>query len=318
MRIGWIGFHMEGLEPLHAVLLGQTPLAAIVTLEPQAAGERSGAARYERLAGAFGVPLHYVRSLNDERGLALLRDLSLDLAFVIGWTQIISPAAMALVRRGLIGAHASLLPQLRGRAPVNWAIIRGLTSTGNSLMWLSARADRGDVIDQTVIPITPYDSCATVYEKVGHSNAEMITRVLPTLLAGGRPGTPQPDTVEPDLPGRRPADGIIEWAQSSRQVYNFVRALTRPYPGAWSWMGPERYRIWQAAMLPNHDDPSCEPGTVLGASLSPRAAACGLVVACQRGHIILLELEDDSGRLLTGTDLSDRPWIGRVWRGQPA
>ena len=311
-RIGWIGFHIEGLDPLRAVLTLGAPVVAVVTLDDDAAARRSGAADYSPICRDCEVPLHHVRNINDESSVQLLRDLDLDVAFVIGWTQLVGARAMAQVTRGMIGAHASLLPSLRGRAPVNWALIRGLTETGNSLIWLAEQADRGEIIDQTVIPITPYDTCASIYAKVAASNTEMILRVLPHLLRGEHPGRPQPNTNEPDLPGRRPEDGVVDWAWSVDRVYDFVRALTRPYPGAWSWLDGRRLRIWHTARVPTSGQPAGSPGEILGPVVSPRADACGVAVACGNGIVVVLEVEDDDGRVLSGVELSRVAWTGKI------
>lgn len=314
MRIGWIGFHQEGLRPFHAVLDAGVPVAAAITLEPGAAARRSGAVDYGPLCAAHDVPLHYVRNINDEAALALLGDLSLDLAFVIGWTQLVRAPARQRVARGMIGAHASLLPALRGRAPVNWALIRGLTETGNTLFWLDDAADRGDIIDQSRIPISPYDTCASIYRKVGESTARMILGVLPALLAGQRPGWRQPAAQEPDLAARRPEDGLVLWDQPARAIYDVVRALTRPYPGAFSWLDGRCYRIWKAAVLPDAVSAPAPAGTILGPVHSPRAGACGVAVACRPGVLVLLEIESEHGDVVRGRALSELPWTGAAWR----
>jgi methionyl-tRNA formyltransferase len=314
-RLGWIGFHVEGLAPLRAVLSQGAPVAAVVTLEEAAASRRSGAADYAPLCGEFDIPLHRVRHINDERSVSLLADLDLDVVFVIGWSQLVGPRTMAQATRGFIGAHASLLPRLRGRAPVNWALIRGLPETGNTLMWLSEQADRGEIIDQTVIPISPYDTCATIYDKVAASNTTMILRTLPQLLRGDRPGRAQPENGEPDLPGRRPEDGVIDWTWPVERIYDFVRALTRPYPGAWTWLDGQRLRVWHAARLPSLPHTAGAPGQILGPVVSPQAAACGLAVAGGNGVIVLLEIENDAGDVLAGAALSSLPWTGRVMQG---
>lgn len=313
MTFGWIGFHAEGLGALRAVLARKVPIQAVVTLHPSVASSLSGAVDYRAVCGEYGVPLHFVRDINDDDSLTLLGELSLDVAFVIGWTQMIGRKALALARTGMIGAHASLLPRLRGRAPINWALIRGLQQTGNSLMWLAERPDRGDIIDQTVIPITPYDTCASLYDKVAESNTLMILGAIPALLKGDRPGRPQPSGDERDLPRRRPQDGLLEWSRSSREVYDFVRAVTKPYPGAFSWLDGRRYIVWQAALLPAACDGGSSPGEILGPVVSPRSEACGLAVACGSGAMVLLELEDEDGQVLAGSLLSDQAWTGKRW-----
>jgi methionyl-tRNA formyltransferase len=304
---------MEGLPALRGLLERGYPLEAIITLRPELAAKRSGGADYHPVAEEFRIPLYEVSNINDEQSLHLLKDLSLDLAFLIGWTQIVRPDALSLVRIGMIGAHASLLPINRGRAPINWALIRGLEHTGNTLMWLSSGVDSGDIVDQTKISISPYDTCGSMYQKVAESNREMILKALPRILRGERPGTPQPVTESPILPGRRPEDGLVDWSQSNSAVYDFIRALTKPYPGAFSWLDARRCTIWNAALFPKSENSVLQPGRVLGPVISPSEAACGLAVECNDGVVVLLEIEADGIGCLSGTRLSDLPWTGKVF-----
>ncbi|MFI5282281.1 MAG: methionyl-tRNA formyltransferase [Candidatus Dormibacterales bacterium] len=313
MRIGWIGSHMEGVPALRAVLERRFPVAGIVTLAPAAAARMSGAADYTSIGREFGIPVFEVEDLNAESGLKKLAELSLDVAFVIGWTQLVKQAARDLIRVGVIGAHASLLPHNRGRAPVNWALIRGEQKTGNSLLWLGDSVDGGDVIDMTRISITPYDSCASIYEQVALSNRDMILRLIPKLLAGERPGTPQPGLEEPLLAKRRPADGKLDWSVGSTGVYDFVRALTRPYPGAFSWLDAQRWTIWACALLPELAVSDGPPGKVIGPVVSPVEEACGQLVWCGEGAVTVLEVEAEDGRVLKGRQLSEQSWAGWCW-----
>lgn len=313
MRIGWIGFHVEGIPVLRRLLERKEPVVAVLTLRPEFAGRKSGAADYASLCAEYRVPLYEIKNVNDEEAVKLLQSLALDLLFVIGWTQILRAAALRTARLGVIGAHASLLPHNRGRAPVNWALIRGEKQTGNSLMWLAEDVDGGDLIDQTVIPITAYDTCHTLYERVAESNQKMILAALEKIKAGQRPGRPQPHSDEPLLPGRKPEDGLLDWSQTSEQVYNFVRALTRPYPGAFSWLDGQRWRIWSCAWLPGIN-PRAQCAEILGASFSPVEAACGQVAACGEGAVILLEVENDEGKILRGRELSGQQWKGKIWQ----
>jgi len=315
MRFGWVGCHVEGLSALEALLAARTPITGVITLRPELAAQRSGAVDYAPLCVRYGIPLARVGNINEPDGLAALRTLDADVVFVIGWSQILRPAALQLARTGMIGAHASLLPQLRGSAPINWALIRGERQTGNSLIWLAQDVDRGAIIDQTAFCITPYDTCASLYERVAASNRDMLLRLVPRLLAGEHPGRVQPAGDEPVLPRRRPADGRIDWRQPSRAVYDFIRALTRPYPGAFSWLEGRRWTIWHAAHLPAENGPGLRatPGAVLGPVVSPVEATCGQMVGCGAGAVVLLELQADDGTVLRGRELSDQPWTGKRW-----
>jgi methionyl-tRNA formyltransferase len=314
MRIGWVGFHMEGVLALRAVLERGFPIVAIITLSSAAAMRLSGSSDYSTIGREFGIPVFEVDNINAEPSLRILAELELDLAFVIGWTQLVGPAARKLIPSGVVGAHASLLPRNRGRAPVNWALIKGEQETGNTLLWLGDSVDGGDVIDMARIAITPYDSCLSIYEHVAESNRAMILRLLPKLLDGERPATPQPPSDEPPLSKRRPSDGQVDWSQSSARVYDFVRGLTRPYPGAFSWLNGRRWRIWACALPPQRDAGNGLPGAVIGSVVSPVQEACGQMVWCGQGAITLLELESDDGRVLKGRELSDQEWSGWCWR----
>jgi methionyl-tRNA formyltransferase len=312
LRIGWIGFHQEGIRALQGLRDAGVPLVAVITLNEPAAAKRCATAEYSDVLEGWNVPLHHVHNINDEQTIQLLSVMNLDLLLVIGWSQILSSAALATARIGAIGAHASLLPHNRGSAPINWAILRGEQTTGNTLIWLADNVDEGQIIDQIEFPISPYDTCETLYQKVAESNHIMIQRALPMLLAGECPGVPQPPSDEPLLARRRPADGLLDWRQSAVNVYNFIRALTRPYPGAFSFLDGRRWIIQSAALLPGSLE--CDvPGTVIGSVVSPVAESCGQVVACGSGYVLILEIEADDGTILKGSSLSNCDWTGKVW-----
>jgi methionyl-tRNA formyltransferase len=315
MRFAWVGNHLEGLPAFEALLGAGAEIVAALTLTAGAAARRSGAADYEPLCKRFGIPLHRIANINAPESVALLRSLELDVLFVIGWSQILHAEALASPRLGTVGAHASLLPKNRGSAPINWALIRGEGETGNSLLWLADGVDMGAVIDRMTIPITPYDTCATLYQQVALTNRDMLLKLWRRLLNGERPGTPQRDAGEPPLPRRRPGDGWLDWRTSSHCVYDFVRALTRPYPGAFGRLQGKRWTVWQAALLPLDTLPLAQPGTCLGPVVSPADEACGQLVACGQGAVTLLEVESEDGQVLRGRALAEVDWRGQTWDG---
>jgi methionyl-tRNA formyltransferase len=315
LRLGWVGFHQEGLPALRSLLKSGVRFETIVTLDEGSLEKRSAGVDYSELAAAHATPLRPIRSINDPTVVQYLSDLQLDVLFVIGWSQLLHPAALATARLGVIGAHASLLPHNRGSAPINWTLIHGETTAGNTLMWLTEGVDEGRIVDQMSFPVTPYDTCATLYDQVAETNRIMIERTLPKLMAGDCPGIVQTHSDEPVLPRRRPDDGRIDWNQSSLKIYNFVRALTRPYPGAFSHLEGIRWTIQTCALIPGAT--ACaEPGTVMGPVYSPVADACGQLVACSKGAIVVLELESKDGVTLKGPALSDCQWAGKVWTNE--
>jgi methionyl-tRNA formyltransferase len=284
---------------------------AALTLRPELAARRSGAADLEPLCRRYGVPVHRIGNINEPACIELLHSLDLDVLFVIGWHQILRPDALHAARTGTVGAHASVLPHNRGSAPISWTLIRGEHQGGNSLIWLREEVDAGEIIDQRTFAVTPYDTCATLYQRVAETNREMILELVQRLAIGERPGTPQPRCDEPILPRRRPEDGLIAWSEPAAAVYDFVRALTRPYPGAFTHLGGTGWRIWTAARLPFDSPAGACPGQVLGSVVSPAPEACGQLVACGTGAVVLLELEREDGTVVAGRQLSSLDWRGQ-------
>ena len=312
-RIGWLGFHREGLAALGAAIDAGYPISAVISLKPEAAERLSSGVDYEPLCTQYGIPIYRIRNINDEEALALLDWLDLDVLIVLGWGQILREPALARLKIGAVGAHASLLPHNRGGAPVNWAIIHGERKTGNTLIRLSPQLDAGDILAQREIDITPFDTCGSIYEQVAATNREMVLEILPALLEGRLTARPQTELDEPSLARRRPEDGRLDWCRSSQAVYDFVRALTRPYPGAYSSLSGKKWKLWQAAALPSEMQSAAMPGGIAGTLLSPDPAACGWVVQCKPGAIVLLEVEDEEGRCYSGRELLDLPWQGANW-----
>ena len=310
MRIGWVGVHAEGISALKAVCGAEYDVTGLITLRRDKADKRCGSADYELICQRYDIPYHEVDNINDVDSIDLLQSFRCDVLVVLGWGQILGPEALRQATIGVVGAHASLLPRNRGSAPVNWAIINGEHETGNSLIWLEEGVDAGQLIDQRSFPITSYDSCTTVYDKVAESNLQMMLNLLRQLEAGERPGRPQQEPHEAVLPRRRPQDGVIDWNSSSEEIYNLVRALTRPYPGAFAYLNDQPFRIWSAARTPINQ-PIAAAGTVIGPVHSPEPKACGQMIATADGAVLILEVEDSSGNLLQGPELSEQDWIGR-------
>ncbi len=294
LRVVWVGFHAEGVPALQSLLLGEAEAQVVgaITLTVDAAASRSATANVVEMCEEYRVPTLRVSSINSAEAVRFARDLAPDLCIVLGWSQILGVEFLSIPRIGTLGAHASLLPHSRGSAPVNWAIIHGETSGGNTLMWLSPGVDEGDIVAQREFPILETDTCATVYERVAATNREMVLECLDSLNSGVIPGRPQPPSSEPVLPRRRPDDGVIDWQLPAKRVYDFVRALTRPYPGAFTYHNGYRIRVWEAAAVEGVQT-TAAPGTVLGRLVSPSPAMKGYVVACGEGVVVISDTEFD-------------------------
>jgi methionyl-tRNA formyltransferase len=291
--IVWVGFHEEGKYALPAIIEAGFSVKAVLTLSDERALKRSGAFDVAAVARGYRVPCFKIDHINSNSSLSILNDLAPDVLLVIGWCQLLS--SEALDTAGIvIGAHASLLPEGRGSAPINWAIIKRLKRTGNTLIHLSEAVDAGDIIAQVHFPITYEDTCATLYEKVAQSNRSMILDTLESIRAGRLEKQPQQDIDEPIWPRRRPEDGRLNWRSSSREVYDLVRALTRPYPGAYSYLDHTKVTIWRAKEI----DFCGSPGSIAVADDS-------VYVACGHGGVRLSDVEVEGIGEYTGSNLVD-------------
>jgi methionyl-tRNA formyltransferase len=246
--IVFVGVHREALEPLRWLVRTRAHLVGLVTLVPKARATLSGAVDLEPEVAAAKVPVLRVRNVNDPACVSWIRAHRPAIVLVIGWTQLLGEDLLRIPRIACLGFHASLLPRYRGRAPINWALINGETETGNTLMVLEPGADEGDIVAQRRIPITDDDDCGTLYDKVGASEVDMLAEVLPRIAAGSVPRRKQDSADATVMPRRRPEDGGIDWALPARRVFNWVRALTHPYPGAFCHLGGRRLWIWKAAL----------------------------------------------------------------------
>lgn len=317
IKIVWVGCHSEGLDAFKKLLGSGRKIETFITLDDDAFQKRSSGTRgYSELCEKYRVPVKLVSSIKSDEAYHIIEENCPDLLIVLGWSEILPERILEIPTIGTVGAHASMLPHNRGSAPINWAIINGETECGNSLMWLDKEVDRGDIIDQTAFEISPYDTCATLYDQVALTNTDMLLRLIERLEQNLGPVMLRKNiTEEPVLPRRRPKDGLVFWNQSSQKIYDFIRALTVPYPGAFSFFNQKKYYIWSASLLPGNLVNEC-PGAILGNVYSPVEDACGIQVACKTGAIIIHELEEEAGKTYRGRTLTEADFSGCFTQGE--
>ena len=287
-RIALVGAVHESLPMLTALLAdARADVVLVITLSQSEASTVSGPVDLAAVAQPLGVPVLRGLDLGSADSLRILAALDLDLMVVAGWTRLVPRTVLTLPRHGCVGFHASLLPHHRGRAPVNWSIIRGETETGATMLMLDAGADTGPIIDQLPLTIGANDTCGTVYERVADAGVDMMRRQLPALLAGHPPLRMQRGHEGDTLPRRTPEMGITDWARTPREIHDWIRALTHPYPGAFSKLDGRTVRLWRAEPGPEqYSTVRARPGTILD------CVDGGVVVAAQRGTVQLLIIQD--------------------------
>ena len=300
MKITWIGNHEEGLEAFERTAK-RGFINGFITLNDEAFAKRSAGSReYLDIAERYGIKVYPISTIKNDESYEIVKELAPDLMVVFGWSEILPERLLDLAAIGTVGTHAALLPHNRGSAPVNWAIIRGEEMTGNTLMWLTKEVDSGSIIHQTAFPITLFDTCKTIYDKVAKSNAEMLDKLIDALIKGGKPMMDiKNETDEELLPRRRPKDGLMNWNQDARQIYDFIRALTIPYPGAFTFLDGKKWLIWEAMVLPI--EVYAGPGTIIGSAYGFKD--CGLCVSTNDYVICITMMEDEEGKKYSGQEL---------------
>lgn len=169
-----------------------------------------------------------------------------DLIVVIGWYYMIPASIRKLAPLGAVGIHASLLPKYRGGAPLVWAIINGEKESGISLFYLDDGVDTGDVIAQAKLLIEDNDKIGTVIEKIIPLSLQMLEEYIPMIGSGTAPRIKQAEDEATIYPQRSPEDGVIDWEQSPEQIRNFIRAQSKPYPGAFTIINKKKVTLWDA------------------------------------------------------------------------
>lgn len=224
-------------------------LELMVTLRDDLARGKSGRAYLDDLARRHGVPLLKVGSINDPEVPAALERHRIDWLFIIGWSQIAGEAVLGGPTHGCIGMHPTLLPQGRGRASIPWAILKGLDRTGVTMFRLDAGVDTGDVIARGEIPIDPRTVTATeLYARVNEMHVRLIREHWAEIAGGTVRALPQDESLATVWPGRRPGDGELLPSMTMEEADRMVRAVTRPYPGAFYIQGGRRVTVWRAAV----------------------------------------------------------------------
>lgn len=246
MRIHFVGCVEIGYRVLTDLYEHGYRIDLVVTVPP-AWGERtSGYTDFAPLAKRYGSALLEVEDINAPDIIEEIAGRQPDLIIVCGWQRLLGRELLSIPSKGCVGFHSSLLPRYRGRAPVNWAIIMGERETGVTMFYLDPEADAGDIIAQRAFPITLADDCRTVYEKSASAAGEILLEQLPLIAEGKAPRLHNPSRSYPVYPKRTPADGLIDFQRSALDVYNWVRALTRPYPGAFFYHEGRKVLAWRA------------------------------------------------------------------------
>ncbi|WP_064976149.1 methionyl-tRNA formyltransferase [Alistipes provencensis] len=304
LRIVFMGTPEFAVPSLRALVAGGYNVVGVVTTpdKPAGRGRKLHQSEVKIAALELGLPVLQPEKLKDPEFVGAMQALRPDLGIVIAF-RMLPEVIWAMPQLGTFNLHASLLPQYRGAAPINWAIINGETETGVTTFLLNHEIDKGGIIGQVRVPILPEDSVGTLYEKLMTTGTTLVTETVERLAAGEIQPVEQQHIDESTL---RPAPKIfkedcrIDWTLPGRRIADFIRGLS-PYPAAWTGMFREGDEEPQSAKLFSATFEAASHGLPCGTVESDGRTF--IRVACADGWIVVGELQIAGKKRLPVRDL---------------
>ncbi len=294
MKAVVLAYNNIGCEGIRALLENGFEIQAVFTHKDDP-NENLWFDSVAELASQKGLPLYAPDDINHPLWIAKIEKMKPDFIFSFYYRNLVGKEILAIPAKGCVNLHGSLLPKYRGRCPINWAVINGEKETGVTFHYMTEKPDAGDILAQEKFPIGPSDTARDVHEKAAKAAAKLLRAALPKLKKGTLKGVKQDEKKATYFGGRKPADGLIDWSRSAAEIRNLVRGVTRPYPGAFSYLGEKKYIFWEVAEAKNA--PKAFPGTVI--STNP------LVIACGKGAITVRYAQLEGGLYSSGTQLAE-------------
>ena len=249
-----------GITGLNALLQNGFEIASIFTHEddPQ---ENCWFDSVTEWAQKHNILCETTESINSPEWVEKIASLKPDILFSFYYRKMIGRAILDIPRLGALNLHGSLLPAYRGRCPVNWVLVKGENQTGVTLHYMVDKPDAGDIVGQKEVQIEFNDTARTLYDKLCAAAGGLLAKVLPVIKTEQIPRRKQDLTEGSYYGGRRPEDGRIDWTKSAREIYNLIRAVTDPYPGAYAFLeNGDPIILWWAK--PAKTTTGYAPGTV--------------------------------------------------------
>jgi methionyl-tRNA formyltransferase len=251
MNIAFCTCVQLGKSCIEAVLSSGGRFDLLLTLNDHKSKKKSGRVYLDEIAVNNQIPLFKINHINDPDVAGILKRFEIDWLFIIGWSQIATLDLLRTPKKGIIGAHPTLLPIGRGRAAVPWAIIKALKKTGVTFFKMDEGVDTGDILDQFEIPINPNETATTLYKKVSDAHVFLIEQIWPKLIKEEISCLKQDESLATYWEGRTPADGELFKSMSVLEVDKLVRATTHPYPGAFIMLDEStKLIIWSGSLRP--------------------------------------------------------------------
>ncbi|WP_248802457.1 bifunctional UDP-4-amino-4-deoxy-L-arabinose formyltransferase/UDP-glucuronic acid oxidase ArnA [Pseudomonas sp. MWU13-2100] len=288
-------YHDIGCTGIESLLAAGYDIAAVFTHadDPK---ENAFYGSVAQLCARKGITVHAPEDANHPLWIERIAKLSPDYIFSFYYRNLLSEALLATAKNGAFNLHGSLLPRYRGRAPANWVLVNGESETGVTLHRMVKRADAGGILAQNRVAIDRADTALTLHTKLRDSAASLLSEALPQLAAGKLSETAQDESKATYFGRRTPADGKLVWKKPAEELFNLVRAVTQPYPGAFCAVGEHKLIVWSADVVKGNEGQA--PGRVI--SVDPLRIACG-----EDSLVINAGQRNDNGLFLSGPQLAN-------------
>ena len=270
MSVILLGYHNMGCAALKVLLERGITVPAVFTHRDDP-GENRWFASLAEQAEEAGIPVYYPDNINAPEWVQFLENLQPAVLLSCYYRNMIKQEILDIPSIAAVNLHGSLLPRYRGRCPVNWQLIHGERKSGVTLHHMVVKADAGDIIAQQEVPVDKTDTAVDLFKKLELAAVDVLGEYIPRLLDGTAPRIPQDHSRASYFGGRKPDDGKIMWDWSAERIYNLVRAVTWPYPGAFFETEGCKFIVWSAEPLeegaspryPQAPDAGKVPGTVI-------------------------------------------------------
>ena len=293
MKAVVLAYHDMGCAGIEALLRHGVDIAAVFTHKDDPR-ENVWFGSVAELAALRGIPVYAPEDMNHPIWIAKIRAMAPDILFSFYYRNMVKQPVLDIPPKGCLNLHGSYLPKYRGRCPVNWVLVNGEKETGVTLHYMTPRPDDGDIVAQQKVAITEDDTALTLFKKMIAAASRMLDEAIPALVKGAAKRLPQDHSKASYFGGRKPADGLIDWNKSAKEVRNLIRAVTRPYPGAFTHIGDRKLLIWSATRV------EIERGQAAGTLLSTNP----LTIACGEGALRIDLAQPDGGVAMAGEQVA--------------
>jgi methionyl-tRNA formyltransferase len=298
MRIVFMGTPEFAVPSLEALLKSDDRVVGVVTQpdRPKGRGQILAPPPIKKVAQKAGIPILQPLKIKTPDFLAALAAWKPDVIAVTAYGKILHAPILNLPPKGCVNVHGSLLPKYRGAAPIQWAVMNGESETGITTMLMDEGMDTGPMLLQERLQIMPEDTAGTLSPRLAELGGRLLVETLRQLSTGTLTARPQESSQATLAPLLRKEDGVIDWTMSAGALANRIRGLS-PWPGAFTFLGRDRWTIWNGAVQPDH--PHEPPGTILGITKQ------SIQVATGQGLLELTEIQTaNSKRMPVGQYLA--------------